>query len=414
MAAPSAVELRSLARIGRLRPVLIKLGLNDGPPPAKPRLETESPPSPEEPVSSLEEPLSSLEEPVSPLEEPVSSLDEAIRQLELSELELAESTLVPEAAAVQHAVPEDVAEAVVYWLALYSRGPSEAARKINELAAKAPERVVETLLPLYQTGNRGGTARFLASLLSNEDRTVAKLCDPAASLDGSVCAAKALTQHEPNFYTRFAKGLLIDDRMTEAARQRGLTILKNLGSGAQLIPTMMQFLQDPDGRIRSKAALMFGKIISGRGIMERLVRDEDARVRANLVEGLWNCPASVDCRPLFRHALEDPNHRVVANALVGLHRLGENREVVAHLIKMARHPEALFRAAVAWVMGQTGDKRYTGVLRQLVRDPDPLVRRNALRSLGRINLACAGNTASENHPNSGTQGDSSDPVATIQ
>src|ERR1039457_1752503 len=209
MAAPSAVELRSLARIGRLRPVLIKLGLNDGPPPAKPRLETESPPSPEEPVSSLEEPLSSLEEPVSPLEEPVSSLDEAIRQLELSELELAESTLVPEAAAVQHAVPEDVAEAVVYWLALYSRGPSEAARKINELAAKAPERVVETLLPLYQTGNRGGTARFLASLLSNEDRTVAKLCDPAASLDGSVCAAKALTQHEPNFYTRFAKGLLI-------------------------------------------------------------------------------------------------------------------------------------------------------------------------------------------------------------
>src|ERR1039457_207632 len=184
MAAPSAVELRSLARIGRLRPVLIKLGLNDGPPPAEPCLETESPPSPEEPVSSLEEP-------VSPLEEPVSSLDEAIRQLELSELELAESTLVPEAAAVQHAVPEDVAEAVVYWLALYSRGPSEAARKINELAAKAPERVVETLLPLYQTGNRGGTARFLASLLSNEDRTVAKLCDPAASLDGSVCRAPA-------------------------------------------------------------------------------------------------------------------------------------------------------------------------------------------------------------------------------
>src|ERR1035437_8279192 len=171
MAAPSAVELRSLARIGRLRPVLIKLVLNDGPPPAEPRLETESPPSPEEPVSSIEA--------------PVSSLDEAIRQLELSELELAESTCVPEAAAVQHAVPEDVAEAVVYWLALYSRGPSEAARKINELAAKAPERVVETLLPLYQTGNRGGTARFLASLLSNEDRTVAKLCDPAASLDGS-------------------------------------------------------------------------------------------------------------------------------------------------------------------------------------------------------------------------------------
>src|ERR1019366_9949132 len=114
-----------------------------------------SPPSPEDPVSSLEEPLSSLEEPVSPLEEPVSSLDEAIRQLELSELELAESTLVPEAAAVQHAVPEDVAEAVVYWLGLYSRGPSEAARKIKELAATGPGPGGGAMLPLGQAGNGG-------------------------------------------------------------------------------------------------------------------------------------------------------------------------------------------------------------------------------------------------------------------
>jgi HEAT repeat protein len=40
-------------------------------------------------------------------------------------------------------------------------------------------------------------------------------------------------------------------------------------------------------------------------------------------------------------------------------------------------------------MGQTADRRYAGVLRHMVRDPDPLVRRNALRSLSRINLACA-------------------------
>jgi len=387
--------------------VLIKLGLNNGSSPAEPLFETESPPSPVEPVSSVKEPVSSVKE-------PASSLEEAIRQLELSELELADPTPDSESAAVQRAEPADVADAVVYWLECYSLDPSGAERRVRELAAREPVRVVETLLPLYQTANRGGTSRFVASLLSSEDRTVEKLCDPAASLDCSVRTANSLTQHEPHFYTRFARGLLKDDRMTEASRQRGVTILKKLGSGARLIPTMMQFLQDPDSRIRSKAALMFGQIISGRGIMERLIRDEDARVRANLVEGLWSCPSSVDCRPLFRHALEDPNHRVVANALVGLHRLGENREVVAHLIRMARHPDALFRAAVVWVMGQTGDKRYTPVLRQMIRDADPMVRRNALRSLGRINLSPTANTPSDNRPNGGALGGGSVPVVAIR
>jgi len=111
-------------------------------------------------------------------------------------------------------------------------------------------------------------------------------------------------------------------------------------------------------------------------------------VRANFVEGLWNRTAS-DCRPLFRQALEDSHHRVVGNALVGLHRLGETGDIVRQVGKMARRPEAPFRAAAAWVMGQTGEERYTAVLRQLVRDPDALVRHSALRNLRRINLALA-------------------------
>jgi HEAT repeat protein len=69
---------------------------------------------------------------------------------------------------------------------------------------------------------------------------------------------------------------------------------------------------------------------------------------------------------------------------VGLHRLGETRDVIKHLGEMTRHPEGLFRAAAAWVMGQTGEERYAGVLRHMVRDPDARVRRNALRALRRI------------------------------
>jgi len=323
--------------------------------------------------------------------------------------------LEPERAApVQRGAPADVAEAIVYWLANYGQNPSEAARRLRELAASAPERVVEAALPLYQAGSSGEGARYLAGLLSSDSRTVEKLCDPGASLEGSICVARALMQHEPRFDARLAKSLLDDDQMTEATRERGLAVLEKLGGSDRLVPILIQFLRDPDGRIRSKTALMFGQIMSTRGIMDRLIGDEDARVRANLVEGLWNCPASFDCRPLFRRAVDDPNHRVAANALVGLHRLGETRDVTANVNKMARHPEALFRASAAWVMGQTGDKSYTVLLRQMVRDPDPLVRLNALRSVRRINLACAASVASENGADSGMPGESCDLAATTQ
>lgn len=317
----------------------------------------------------------------------VLSLDEAIRQLEESEPGLAEPCTAPAAASVRSAVPEDVAEAVVYWLTRYSGNQSEAVRNIRELAARAPEQVVETVLPLCEEGRWGDAGRFLATLLTNDAATSARLCDPAASLERSVCVAKALAQHEPRFDARFAKSLLDDDEMTEAARHRGLAVLEKLGGGGRLVPILMQFLRDPDSRIRSKAALMFGKTMSSQGIMDRLLADQDARVRANFVEGLWHSTDKDACRSLFRRALEDPHGRVVGNALVGLYRLGESRDVIKHLGKMVRHPKAPFRATAAWVMGQTGEPIYTRILRHLVRDPDWLVRRNALRSLRRINTA---------------------------
>lgn len=310
--------------------------------------------------------------------------------------------MAPAAAAFPDAVPEDAAEAVEYWLARYGRDQPKAARHIRELFAKSPEQAVDTVLPMYRAERLGEATRFVAGLLSSEKRTVLKLCDPGASLDDSVRTVKALTQQEPTFDARFARSVLNDGEITETARLRGLEVLERLGSSGRLIPILIQFLRDPDSRIRSKAALMFGQIMSARGIMDRLLRDEDARVRANFMEGLWSCPASFDCRPLFRQALDDSNHRVVANALVGLHRLGGTHEILANASKMARRPEALFRAGSAWVMGQTGDKRFTGVLRQMMRDQDPSVRRNALRSLRRINLASSAKTASENHPDSGS------------
>ena len=292
----------------------------------------------------------------------------------------------PEPRAANGAVPGDVHEAVVYWLTRYGADPPVAARNIRELAAAAPQRLVEAVLRQHGAGGWGMATRFLAGLLRRHDETAAKLCDPAVSLDDSVRVAETLSRHESGFNVRLARTLLHGDQMTEPECQRGLAVLEKLGGGDRLVPVLIQFLRHPNSRIRSKAALMLGQIMPTQGIMDRLMADGDARVRANFVEGLWNCTTS-DYRPLFRRALEDPTPRVAGNALLGLHRLGETSDVVRHASEMARRTDPLHRAAAAWVMGQTGDKLHTVALRQMVSDPDPLVRRNAIRSLRRINAA---------------------------
>jgi len=143
--------------------------------------------------------------------------------------------------------------------------------------------------------------------------------------------------------------------------------------------------RNADSRIRSKAALILGRTRPTASLIQRLMRDEDARVRANFVEGLWNSEG--DHCALFREVLQDSHQRVVGNALIGLHRVGKSREVIQHVTRLVRHSDPHFRATAAWVMGQTGEARFSAVLRQMAYDQDPLVRRNALSSLERISAA---------------------------
>ncbi len=285
-------------------------------------------------------------------------------------------------------VPKDAGEAAIYWLNRYDRQPTEAARGIRELVARSPERVATTLLQLFEKEGWGGATSFLAKLLSSQAATAARVCNPAASLSGSVILAKMLMQHEPSFDARLAKSLTNGDHLSESARHRGFAILEKLSDGGRLIPILIQFLRDPDSRVRSKAALMFGRIAISRGIVDRLMGDANPRVRANFIEGLWSRQAA-ESRPFFERALKDVDHRVVGNAVVGLYRAGEIGAVVSHMSRMARRPEAPFRAAAAWAMGQTGEDHYTGVLGHMLHDSDPLVRRSALRALRKINLARA-------------------------
>src|SRR5205807_10315946 len=104
-------------------------------------------------------------------------------------------------------------------------------------------------------------------------------------------------------------------------------------------------------------------------------------------EAMWGVD-SAEAQMLLRYALTDSDHRAVGNALLGLYYLGDC-SVIPKIVKMAAHEAGLFRAAAAWVMGETGDPRFIKVLVRMLADLNTIVRKRAFAALGRIKAAAA-------------------------
>src|ERR1017187_7265238 len=105
---------------------------------------------------------------------------------------------------------------------------------------------------------------------------------------------------------------------------RILEILNEISAGPKLVLIMNHLTRHPDSRVASKALLLMGRRIQNRSWEERNVKSEDPRKRASVVEALW-CRNNAWSRQTMWAALQDENNRVVGNALVGLHSLGESR-----------------------------------------------------------------------------------------
>jgi hypothetical protein len=137
---------------------------------------------------------------------------------------------------------------------------------------------------------------------------------------------------------------------------RLLELLSALDCGQRVVRFKSVLLAHDDARIRSKAAVVIGRVLRNATSIEKLLKDPDPRVQANAVESAWGLPAS-EFRPLLETAAQSANNRVVANALVGLYRLGDQPSV-PQLFAMAEHASEPFRASARWAMGETGDPRF--------------------------------------------------------
>jgi hypothetical protein len=211
---------------------------------------------------------------------------------------------------------------------------------------------------------------------------VESLADPSRF---SLAEALEIARETPGIDVRLAERLGLEIRKPGARPLflfRLIELLAALDCGQHVVPFQSILLAHADARIRSKTALIVGRILANAGAIEKLLRDPDRRVQANAIRSIWGMPGS-DFHRLLNKASQSSSNRLAANALVGLYRLGDHTSI-SRLYAMARRPSQIFRASARWAMGETGDPRFLPWLTAAFKRDPGHSGGVVLRSLSRI------------------------------
>lgn len=164
---------------------------------------------------------------------------------------------------------------------------------------------------------------------------------------------------------------------------RMLDILVGIADNVNVALLLVGLLSSEDESVRSKVALVLGKLSDNLHFFQNALNDPDPRVRANAIEGLWGVK-SPKAREIFLKALEDENNRVKANAARGLYEMGDPRGLKA-LKQMLHDRDEMMRASAAWVLGEVRDTNLVERLEEMAEsDPAEIARRNAINALRKI------------------------------
>ena len=265
------------------------------------------------------------------------------------------------------------------------RGKSHGAGEtVREMAARRAKSFCAAAISLLETETEAEARRWLCGQLLECPEFLVQLIDPnlltraqLLKVCGNLMAIDNMLDVRLARLTpgRDADGCPLD-RDTVV---RILDTLNEISAGGRLILLLNHLTRHADPRIASKATLLIGRRIRNRNWVARQLENNDGRIRANVVEGLWN-NRSPDAMHSLWTSLKDKNNRVVGNALIGLHQLGEAG--VAEFVKrMIEDPRPPFRWTAAWVMGKMGGEEFIEFLERARSDKDPQVRRSADRAL---------------------------------
>ncbi len=229
----------------------------------------------------------------------------------------------------------------------------------------------------------------LVRVLLESDVLLAPLCDPLSfSRAKALNLASLYVTVQPQLAARMLARMLSStgaaaSALSGLAAERAIEIISATGDPSQLEEGLCLLLDHVNPRIRSKIGLLIAQARpDAQWVGQRIMVEPDARLRANLIEGIWHCD-SEDARDVLWEAAGDADNRVVANALLGLAYLGEP-EALKLIRRMTIHPQPHFRASGAWAMGESGEPSFVSELDRLQQDDDAAVRRMATRSMARL------------------------------
>ena len=83
-----------------------------------------------------------------------------------------------------------------------------------------------------------------------------------------------------------------------------------------MVPVLMHLFRAAPKNIQARLAITIGRHHRNLDWVEERLRDEDSRVRANMIEVFWG-DTSQEALEIFRAALRDPDSRVRGNAALG-------------------------------------------------------------------------------------------------
>ena len=271
--------------------------------------------------------------------------------------------------------------------------PSDFRREFQLLYDRSPLRAVKMFL--YYLGVRGADqlAHYMAYRATVGDLYISVLLenDPLAaeslSNQNIAAAVPLLPTMDSQFLLKLARGAA---ELTNAvAILRALRLVPTLGDYSILTPWLRTLDTHADGHIRSQAAKLLCRLRPSDGFISSHLQSRDARIRASVIEALWNPKmARTDFTLLqfLRASVDDANHRVVANALVGLYRLGDS-QAMDKIVDLSATKPHLLRASMAWAMGMIDDPRAVVSLRRLLHDPSFTVRTRAANSLSALGIS---------------------------
>ena len=268
----------------------------------------------------------------------------------------------------------------------FDQNPAQTARGLKQLWEADPSAFVEQAVAAVREDPDSPASACLLRMLASEQMTLECITDPKRFTGSqSFEVAKRILAIDPNTDVRLLK-LLVSNGIQAPVRTswqatRVLDVAGRLTDGKRILAILANLVHHPDACIRSKATLLMGRINQNLRWVEDRLGDPDPRVRANAVESIWGVEC-VETRAVLLSASRDADHRVAANAAVGLHRFGDL--VAVRLVRaMMAHQDVRFRAAGAWAAGETQDPRFVAMLAAL-KESDGSVRRNVLRSMVRL------------------------------